>query len=78
MCNYPKVEWNKQGNTQKPHAGGRVFYLDAEEEEAEDPNVVITSTLFIKHLYTHVLFDSGTTNSLINHETSKTLSCKSN
>jgi len=45
-------------------AGGRVFSLEG--EEAEDPTVTVSGTLLIKHLYAHVLFDSGSTHSFVN------------
>jgi len=41
----------------RPQAGGRVFYLEV--EEVENPTATILGTVFINHLYAHVLFDSG-------------------
>ena len=43
----------------RPQIGGRVFSLRG--EEARDPTIAVSGILLIKHLYTHVLFDSGAT-----------------
>jgi len=48
----------------RPQAGGRVFSLEG--EEAEDPTVTVSGTFLIKHLYTHVLVDSGAIYSFVN------------
>ena len=55
-------------------AGGRVFSLEG--EEAEDPTVTVSGTLLIKHLYAHVLFDSGATRSFVNPAFAKELASK--
>jgi len=58
----------------RPQAGGRVFSMRG--EEAEDPTVAVLGTLLIKHLYVHVLFDSGATYSLVNPAFAKKLASK--
>ena len=47
-----------------PQAGARVFSLRG--EEAGDPIDAVSGNLLIKHLYTHILFDSGATYSFVN------------
>ena len=58
----------------RPQAGGRVFSLEG--EEAEDPTVIVSGTLLIKHLYAHVLFDAGATHSFVNPAFAKVLASK--
>jgi len=45
-------------------------------EEAEDPTVAVSGTLLIKHLYAHVLFESGATHSFVNPAFAKLLTSK--
>ena len=58
----------------RPQASGWVFSLEG--EEAEDPTVTVSGTLLIKHLYAHVLFDSGATHSFVNPAFAKELASK--
>jgi len=50
----------------KPQAGGRVYCLEAREEETEDPHAMVPGSLPVNHLSTRVLFDAGATYSFIN------------
>jgi len=59
---------------ERPQAGGRVFYLEGEEEE--NPTATISSTLAINHLYAHVLFNSCATHSFVNLVFAKKLASK--
>ena len=61
-------------NFMKPQAGGRVYRLEAREEETEDPHAVVLGTLLINYLSTWVLFDVGGRHSFINFVTAKRLS----
>jgi len=58
----------------RPQAGGLVFSMKG--KEVEDPTVAVSGTLLIKHLYAHVLFDSGTTHSFVNPAFAKKLASK--
>ena len=59
-----------------PHAGGRVFCLEG--DEAENLTTTVLGTLLVKHLYAHVLFDSGATHSFVNPIFAKKLASKPN
>ena len=63
-------------NFKKPQPRGRVYWLEAREEDIEDPRVVVSGTLLVNHLFTRVLFDAGATHSFINSTTTKRLACK--
>ena len=68
---------HRNTNFKKPQDGGRVYYLKArQEEETQDPHAVVSGTLLVNHLFTRVLFDTGTTHSFINPETAKRLACE--
>jgi len=57
----------------RPQACGRVLSLGG---EAEDLTATVSSTLLVKHLYAHVLFDSGATHSFINPNFARKLASK--
>ena len=69
---------NTKGSYKKPQVGARVFCLDTEEEETEDPNAVVTGTLLVNNLYIYVWFDSVATQSFINPEIAKKITYKFN
>ena len=48
-------------NSKKPQAGGRVYCLEAGEEDIEDPHGVVSGTLLVNTLPTRVLVDAGAT-----------------
>jgi len=56
----PPVPNKREGK--KPQAAGQVFYLG--ENQGEDPNPVVRSTLLLGKTYAHVLFDSSASPSL--------------
>jgi len=43
-----------------------VYYIEAREEETEDPHTVVSGTFLVNTLPTRVLFDAGASHSLIN------------
>jgi len=53
-----------------------VYYLEAGEEELEDSQIIVSGTLLVNHLFTQVLFDTGTAHSFINPVTAKRLAYK--
>ena len=62
-------------NFKNPQAGGRVYCIEAGEEEGEDPHAVVSGTFVVSTLSTKVLFDAGATHSFINLETLKRITC---
>jgi len=60
---HPTISTPARGikNYRKPQARARVCI--GAREAFEGPNTTVTSTLLVNHLYAHVLFDSGATNS---------------
>ena len=63
-----------QGNS-KPHAGGRVYCLEADEEGDEDPHVIISGMLLVNTIPVTVLFDAGATHPFINPDTASRMNC---
>jgi len=57
------------GNTRKPQAGGRVYFLEVEGGGDGDPHTVVTGTFIVNTLPTTALFNAGATHSLINPTT---------
>jgi len=53
-----------------------VYFLEAEEEEPEDPHTVVSGTLLVNHLFTQVIFDASATYSFINLIIAKRLAYK--
>jgi len=71
------VPAQRNRNFKKPQAGGRVYCLEAgEEEEIEDPHTVVSGTLLVNHLFARVLFEANATHSFINPATAKRVACK--
>jgi len=62
-------------NDKKLQAGGRVYCLEAEEEESRDPHTVVSGTFTVNTLPTKVLFDASATHSSINPTIAKRLAC---
>jgi len=62
----PLINTTSGGNRggKRAQAGGRVFYLEG--DEVENLTTTVSGTLLIKHLYAHILFDSGATHSFVN------------
>ena len=58
----------------KPQAGGRVYYLEAEEEGNRDPHAV-AGTFIVNTLPTKVLFDADATHSFVNPTTATRMAC---
>ena len=48
-----------------------------EGDEAENPTATLSGTLLVNHLYVHVLFDSGASDSFVNPVFTKKLASKS-
>jgi len=68
----PAARTNQQTrNFKKPKAGGRVYCIEAGEEENEDPHAVVRGTFVVNTLPAKVLFDAGATHSFINLATTK-------
>ena len=63
-------------NFKKPQAGGKVYCLEAREEEIDDPHVVVSGTILVNHLSARVLYDAGATHSFINPPIAKRLAYK--
>ena len=63
------------GNTRKPEARGRVYYLEVEEGGDGDPHAVVSGTFIVNTLPTTVLFDASATHSFINPTTAKEIAC---
>jgi len=63
------------GNTRKPQAGVRVYYLEAEDGGHSDPHAVVSGTFIVIALPSIVLFDAGATHSFINPTTATRLTC---
>jgi len=53
----------------------RVYCLEAEEEESEDPHAVVSGTFVVNTLPTKVFFDAGARHSFINRTTAKQIAC---
>jgi len=58
-------------NFKKPQAAGRVYCIEAGEEEGEDPHAAVSGMFVVNTLPTTVLFDAGATHSFINPATAK-------
>jgi len=72
----PPTNTTSGGNRggKRPQAGGWVFSLEG--GKAKNPTTTVSGTLLIKHLYAHVLFDSGATHSFVNPSFAKKLASK--
>jgi len=67
------TQWTRNNN--KPQAGGRVYCLEAEEDEDEDPHTVIPGTLLLNVVPITVLFDAGATHSFVNPVIAARMAC---
>ena len=62
-------------NNRKPQMGGRVYFLEAEEEGDEDPHAVVSGMFVVNTVPVKVLFDAGATHSFINPTTAAQMTC---
>ena len=56
-------------NSNKPQAGGHVYYLEAEEGGDGDPHTVVSGTFLVNAVPITVLFDAGAKHSFISPTT---------
>jgi len=49
----------------KPQAGGRIYYLEAEEGGDEDPHAVVPGTFLVNTIPVIISFDAGATHSFM-------------
>jgi len=62
-------------NNRKSQAGGRVYYLEAEEGRDEGPHTVVSGTFLVNVVPVIVLFDAGATHSFISPVTGARMTC---
>ena len=72
----PGTAQRTRNNNIRPPAGGRVFCLEAEEEETEDPHAIISGMLLVNTVPVIVLFDAGAAHSFVNPVAAAGMDCK--
>jgi len=62
-------------NIKKPQVEGRVYCIEAREEEGENPYAMVSGTFIVNTLPAKVLFDAGATHPFVNPQTAKQNAC---